>query len=68
MWIPGFGTEDPKQYKKFLTNDTLKAVRGCMTEMFFSLIVIFQSLKTPYMSSTVNAKSSNSKQQPSQSS
>jgi hypothetical protein len=26
MWIPGFGTEDPKQYKKFLTNDTLKAV------------------------------------------
>ena len=27
MWIPGFGTEDPKQYKKFLTNDALKAVR-----------------------------------------
>jgi len=26
MWVPGFGTEDPKQYKKFLTNDTLKAV------------------------------------------
>ncbi|CAF0956657.1 unnamed protein product [Rotaria magnacalcarata] len=50
MWIPGFGTEDPKQYKKFLTNDVLKA-----------------SLKTPYMSSTANAKSSNSKQQPPQS-
>lgn len=26
MWIPGFGTEDPKLYKKFLTNDALKAV------------------------------------------
>ncbi len=26
MWVPGFGTEDPKQYKKFLTNDLLKAV------------------------------------------
>lgn len=26
MWIPGFGTEDPKTYKKFLSNDTLKAV------------------------------------------
>jgi hypothetical protein len=26
MWVPGFGTEDPKQYKKFLTNDALKAV------------------------------------------
>ncbi|CAF0825663.1 unnamed protein product [Rotaria sordida] len=25
MWVPGFGTEDPKQYKKFLTNDALKA-------------------------------------------
>ncbi|CAF3048527.1 unnamed protein product [Rotaria sp. Silwood2] len=25
MWIPGFGTEDPKQYKKILTNDALKA-------------------------------------------
>ncbi|CAF0918648.1 unnamed protein product [Rotaria sp. Silwood1] len=51
MWIPGFGTEDPKQYKKFLTNDALKA-----------------SLKTPYMSSTANTKSSNPKQQPPQSS
>ena len=28
MWIPGFGTEDPKAYKKFLSNDALKAVRG----------------------------------------
>ena len=27
MWIPGFGTEDPKPYKKFLSNDALKAVR-----------------------------------------
>lgn len=26
MWVPGFGTEDPKQYKKFLSNDALKAV------------------------------------------
>ena len=26
MWMPGFGTEDPKAYKKFLTNDALKAV------------------------------------------
>ncbi|UJR38213.1 hypothetical protein I4U23_030886 [Adineta vaga] len=48
MWVPGFGTEDPKQYKKFLTNDTLKA-----------------SLKTPYISSTTNPKTSTSKQQPS---
>ncbi|CAF1310346.1 unnamed protein product [Adineta ricciae] len=51
MWVPGFGTEDPKQYKKFLSNDLLKA-----------------SLKTPYMSTTTNPKSSTSKQQPSQSS
>ncbi|CAF0840123.1 unnamed protein product [Adineta steineri] len=48
MWVPGFGTEDPKQYKKFLSNDALKA-----------------SLKTPYMSSTTNTKTSTSKQQPS---
>ncbi|CAF1128292.1 unnamed protein product [Adineta ricciae] len=51
MWVPGFGTEDPKQYKKFLSNDLLKA-----------------SLKTPYISTTTNPKSSTSKQQPSQSS
>ncbi|CAF0764206.1 unnamed protein product [Didymodactylos carnosus] len=25
MWIPGFGIEDSKSYKKFLTNDALKA-------------------------------------------
>ena len=31
MWIPGFGTEDPKTYKKFLSNDTLKAVSLWLT-------------------------------------
>ena len=44
MWVPGFGTEDPKQYKKFLTNDTLKAVSNCMVKMsylfIFDLLVI----------------------------
>ena len=29
MWIPGFGTEDPKAYKKILSNDALKAVSRC---------------------------------------
>jgi transcription initiation factor TFIID subunit 12 len=33
MWVPGFGTEDPKQYKKFLTNDTLKAVNYYMMKI-----------------------------------
>jgi len=40
MWVPGFGTEDPKQYKKFLTNDVLKAVSDDMMKInkfvFFS--------------------------------
>jgi transcription initiation factor TFIID subunit 12 len=41
MWVPGFGTEDPKQYKKFLTNDTLKAVSCCMIKLndLFTLIL-----------------------------
>jgi hypothetical protein len=40
MWVPGFGTEDPKQYKKFLTNDTLKAVSDGMMKINCILIII----------------------------
>jgi hypothetical protein len=41
MWLPGFGTEDPKQYKKFLTNDTLKAVSYSRMKLNYLLICIF---------------------------
>lgn len=40
MWIPGFGTEDPKQYKKFLTNDALKAVGKCFSNLSWRNFVI----------------------------
>ena len=41
MWIPGFGTEDPKAYKKFLSNDALKAVRQTF---FFSFSFTSEAL------------------------
>jgi hypothetical protein len=40
MWIPGFGTEDSKPYKKFLSNDALKAVCFYLFEIIHLLIII----------------------------
>ena len=40
MWIPGFGTEDCKPYKKFLSNDALKAVCFCLSEIIYLLIIL----------------------------
>lgn len=45
MWVPGFGTEDPKQYKKFLSNDLLKAVNRCREKCTSNLLFYFSHWK-----------------------